>query len=232
MTSGHGSWSSQIFSSILLKMSSFTNSFDSEIVLLGKHHKHSRVASYPPSILPSQDNPEDQDLGIQDSVSVRTFSSNYHTSVENSPNKKSGRFIEQLHQNQKLPISAAFSSTSDIRRKRKISKVKTKARTQRDELAEAVLKGDLEKIDDIIDVLDMVHGRGFFVVLSYKYSYNPETDTVTSLETSHNNNDYDDTILHHNYCHSLNIIHLACIFDQEQVIDFLEMYGLKNLKQR
>ena len=230
MTSGHGSWSSQIFSSILMKMSSFTNSFDSEIVLLGKHSKHSRVASYPPSILPSQDNPEDQDLGIQDSVSVRTFSSNYQTSVENSP-KKSGTFLEQLHQNQKPPVSAAFSSTSDIKRKRKISKVKSKAKTQRDELAEAVLKGDLEKIDDIIDVLDMVHGRGFFVVLSYKYSYNPETDTVTSLDASYNNND-DDSILHHNYCQGLNIIHLACIFDQEQVIDFLAMYGLKNLKQR
>ena len=230
MIAGNTLWSFQIFSSIIKKMSSFTNSFDSEIVLLGKHNKHSKVASYPPSILPSQDIQDEQDLGIQDSVSVRTFSSNFQTSAENSP-QKSGLFLHKNSQNQKPPVSAAFSSTSDIRRKRKISKVKTKAKTQRDELAEAVLKGDLERIDDIIDVLDMLHGRGFFVVLSYRYSYNPDTDTVTSQDASQNT-DYDTTIQPFNYSQDLNIIHLACIFDQEQVIDFLAMYGLKNLQQR
>ena len=35
-----------------------------------------------------------------------------------------------------VPVSAAFSSASDVRRKRKISKVKTKVKTQRDDIAE------------------------------------------------------------------------------------------------
>ena len=53
---------------------SFSNSFDSEIVLLGggqRPGKHSRVGA-----MTSKDQEEeDQDLHIQDSVSVRTFSS-------------------------------------------------------------------------------------------------------------------------------------------------------------
>ena len=55
-----------------------------------------------------------------------------------------------------VPVSASYSSASNIRRKRKISKVKTKVRTQRDEIAEAVIRGDLQKIEDIIDVLDLL----------------------------------------------------------------------------
>ena len=130
-----------------------------------------------------------------------------------------------------LPVSAAFSSASDIRRKRKISKVKTKVKTQKDDIAEAVIRGDLQKIEDIIDVLDLLHGRGIHVVLSYRYSYNPETGVVTSKETAEDENKGIKTkeSLYRDY---LNIIHLACIFDQEQVIEFLALYGHTNLKQR
>ena len=130
-----------------------------------------------------------------------------------------------------MPVSAAFSSASDIRRKRKISKVKTKVKTQKDDIAEAVIRGDLQKIEDIIDVLDLLHGRGIHVVLSYRYSYNPDTGVVTSKETAEDENKGIKTIesLYRDY---LNIIHLACIFDQEQVIEFLALYGHTNIKQR
>ena len=131
----------------------------------------------------------------------------------------------------KLPFSAAFSSTSDVRRKRKISKVKTKVKTQRDELAEAVIRGDLQKIEDIIDVLDLLHGRGIAAVLSYKYSYDPDTDVVRSEETSEDE-DMEIKTKESQYRTCLNIVHLACIFDQEQVLEFLAMYGHSKLKQR
>ena len=69
------SWSSRILTNIWRRMStSFSNSFDSEIVLLGggqRPGKHSRVGA----ITSSDQGEEDQDLQIQDSVSVRTFSS-------------------------------------------------------------------------------------------------------------------------------------------------------------
>ena len=133
--------------------------------------------------------------------------------------------------NREVPVSAAFSSASDIRRKRKISKVKTKAKTQKDDLAEAVIRGDLQKIEDIIDVLDLLHGRGIDSVLSYRYSYNPETGVVRSKETKEEENNEPNT-KESLYRDFLNIIHLACIFDQDQVIEFLAMYGLSNLKQR
>ena len=128
-------------------------------------------------------------------------------------------------------VSAAFSSASDIRRKRKISKVKTKVKTQKDDIAEAVISGDLQKIEDIIDVLDLLHGRGIHVVLSYRYSYNPDTGVVTSKETAEDENKSIKT-KESLYRDFLNIIHLACIFDQEQVIEFLALYGHTNLKQR
>ena len=64
----------------------------------------------------------------------------------------------------------------------------------------------------------MVHGRGLSVVLSYKYGYNPSTDIVRALEPTSTEVGF-------------NLVHLACIFDQEQVIDLLGMYGLNNLNQ-
>ena len=130
-----------------------------------------------------------------------------------------------------VPVSASYSSASDIRRKRKISKVQTKVRTQRDEIAEAVIRGDLQKIEDIIDVLDLLHGRGVISVLSYRYSYNPDTDVVRSEETAEDENNglkNKETL----YRSFLNIIHLACVFDQEQVIEFLALYGHSTLKLR
>ena len=128
-----------------------------------------------------------------------------------------------------IPVSATYSSASDIRRKRKISKVKTKVKTQRDEIAEAVIKGDLQKIEDIIDVLDLLHGRGISSVMSYRYSYYPDTDVVRSEETAENENNQNKETLYRSF---LNIIHLACVFDQEQVIEFLAMYGHSTLKLR
>ena len=69
------SWSSRILTNIWRRMStSFSNSFDSEIVLLGggqRPGKHSRVGA----MTSNDQEEEDQDLQIQDSVSVRTFSS-------------------------------------------------------------------------------------------------------------------------------------------------------------
>ena len=125
---------------------------------------------------------------------------------------------------------AVFSASTSIVRKRKISKVKTKSKTQKDELAEAVIKGDLRKIEDIIDVLDMLHGRGFSVVLSYHYNYNPDRDVVNFQEDSDNKSGK--KLADSKYISSLNIINLACIFDQGQVIDFLAMYGVNKIKQR
>ena len=63
-------------------MSSFTNSFDSEIVLLGGGNNKIR-----PSVknfnrianLTSEPASEEEDLHIQDSVSIRTLSSNAST---------------------------------------------------------------------------------------------------------------------------------------------------------
>ena len=60
-------------------MGSFTNSFDSEIVLLGgkneKNNKVSRVGASPDDHEENED-----DLNIQDSVSIRTLCSNFQTS--------------------------------------------------------------------------------------------------------------------------------------------------------
>ena len=93
-----------------------------------------------------------------------------------------GLSFQKFDENKFLQSSGVSTSTA-IKRKRKISKVtnyleqknffnilnyqsfflikvKTKSRSQRDDIAEAVIRGDLEKIEDIIEVLDMVHGRG------------------------------------------------------------------------
>ena len=220
------SWTSQILSNLFRKMSSFSNSFDSEIVLLGnqKNMKHSRVG------VSNSDDDEHDDLNIQDSVSVRTFSSNPATPDEQGRSRattatfqvKAPQFL-----NEKTsafpPHSAVFSANSNITRKRKISKVKSKTKTQKEELVEAVIKGDLQKIEDIIDVLDLIHGRGIFVVMSYQYSYNINTDVVKTQE--------DEDPYLDKYSKSLNIIHITCIFDQDQVVDFLCMYGVNKIKQ-
>ena len=250
------SWSSRILTNIWRRMStSFSNSFDSEIVLLGggqRPGKHSRVAA----ITSGDQGEEDQDLQIQDSVSVRTFSSisqmsskehfmpwfpdkHHHISyLIKITDEDKAALIPNVHQKANVnnlsrthpASSAVFSASTSIVRKRKISKVKGKSKTQKDELAEAVIKGDLTKIEDIIDVLNMLHGRGFSVVLSYHYNYNPDRDVVDFHEDSDNKSG--EKSADSKYISSLNIINLACIFDQGQVIDFLAMYGVNQIKQR
>ena len=132
-----------------------------------------------------------------------------------------------MFQKSKVPIphSAAFSSTSDFKRKRKISKVKTKSKSQKDELAESVIKGNLQKIEDIIDVLDSLYGKGFSICLSYKYQYNHQTDTVRVQDVA--DKELDGCI----FSNDLNIIHLACIFDQDQVLELLSRYGLAVMRE-
>ena len=76
----------------------------------------------------------------------------------------------------------------------------------------------------------MLHGRGFSVVLSYHYNYNPDRDVVDFQEDSDNKSG--EKSADSKYISSLNIINLACIFDQGQVIDFLAMYGVNQIKQR
>ena len=125
--------------------------------------------------------------------------------------------------------SAAYSSTSDFKRKRKISKVKTKTKSQKDDLAESIIKGNLQNIEDIIDVLDSLYGKGISICLSYKYQYNPNTDTVRvqdvlDSEVSHETDE--DSIYS-----DLNIVHLACIFDQDQVLEFLSLYGVASMRE-
>ena len=66
---------------------------------------------------------------------------------------------------------------------------------------------------------------GLSVVLSYKYLYNPETDIVRASD------DNQDDKTRELGMTELSIIHLACIFDQDQVIEFLAMYGLNNIHQ-
>ena len=80
--------------------------------------------------------------------------------------------------------SAAFSSASEVRRIRKISKVSNKTKTQQGDLAEAVIKGDVSKLEEIIDVLSLLYGeRGLVVIMLYLYNYNPETHIVRCIQT-------------------------------------------------
>ena len=126
-----------------------------------------------------------------------------------------------------IPNSAAFSANSDLRRKRKISKVKTKSKSQKDDLAESVIKGNLRNIEDIIDVLDSLYGAGFPICLSYKYQYNHSTDTVRVQEKETADEFVEESV----FSTDLNIVHLACIFDQDQVLEFLSLYGVASMRE-
>ena len=93
--------------------------------------------------------------------------------------------------------SMYFSSASEARRIRKISKVSTKTKTQQDDLAEAVIDGDITKVEEIVDVLSMLYGeRGVAVVMSYLYEYDPPTHLVKCLsrtetsESQQNSNNF------------------------------------------
>ena len=77
-------WAVNSLRKVITKMSrSFSNSFDSEIVLLGgpekqpRPGKHSRVGT-----LTSVDIKDEKDLNIEDSVSVRSLTSHSENSGE------------------------------------------------------------------------------------------------------------------------------------------------------
>ena len=56
---------------------------------------------------------------------------------------------------------------------------KDQSRGQQEELAEAVIQGELPTMVEIVEVLALVYGRrAWEVVLAYRYSYSPLTHLV------------------------------------------------------
>ena len=141
------------------------------------------------NILPPSINADADDLYIEDSASMGTLSTNSTIDIEDMRVGSGDTFTVNLspsNHNFHLPpidtsnevsawnefnngySSAAFSSASEVRRIRKISKVSNKNKTQQDDLAEAVIKGDVFKLEKIIDVVSLLYGeRGLTVIMSY-----------------------------------------------------------------
>ena len=222
----------------------------SGISLIHPSMKQQKQTTLPPSINDrTSDNHSFEfidDLDIQDSASMGSLSTNSTIDIEERGNGSADTFTINISpSNQKFhlpPIDTSngtrawnefntgyssmdFSSASEVRRIRKISKVTNKTKTQQEDLAEAIIKGDVTKLEEIIDVLGLLYGeRGFAVIMSYSYEYNPETHLVR-LTTKPDKNKEDD------FYTGLNIVHLACIFDQQQAIEFLSMYGVAKIRR-
>ena len=124
-----------------------------------------------------------------------------------------------------------FSSDTDVRIMRKKGSVmsQTKSKTSQDDLALAVIEGNVAKVEEIIDAYVLLYNeRGIDVVLNFLYDLNPDTQQVTCRDRAAK---YGDQVFHdigdiredEMYSSRLSIIHLACIFDQEQVILFVDL---------
>ena len=74
-----------------------------------------------------------------------------------------------------------------------------------------------------------MYGKGFPICLSYKYQYNHNTDTVRvqDVADSEGSGESEEDSVYRD----LNIVHLACIFDQEQVLELLALYGVAAMKE-
>ncbi|XP_023328277.1 transient receptor potential channel pyrexia [Eurytemora carolleeae] len=127
------------------------------------------------------------------------------------------------------PLSFTSSTNSGTRHLRKISKVTGgKTRTTQEDLAQAVLEGNLRKIEEIIDVFIAMNGpSGLDIVLGYRYDYDTTKQIIQSVHTfSHFNQESCEK-----YTMNLSVLGLCCIFDAEHVISLLSLYGIFRIKE-
>ena len=67
--------------------------------------------------------------------------------------------------------------------------------------------------------------------MSYKYQYNHNTDTVRVQDVADSEGSAEAESEEDSVYRDLNIVHLACIFDQEQVLELLALYGVAAMKE-
>ena len=88
-------------------------------------------------------------------------------------------------------------------------------RSNQDELALAIVEGDVKVVADIVDAYTQLYGQqGFDVVIKFRFDIDQRSLAITlhdSKASDPGNGDSD-------MFSGLSVLHLACVFDQEDVV--------------
>ena len=130
-----------------------------------------------------------------------------------------------------------IKSAKQVRNMRKKVSVTSqgKSRTNQEDLAMAIVEGNMKRISEVVEAyIALYKGNGFQLIMRYRYDIDPRNLVITCVD---NVKDYSgeqeagspkgeqvDMFV------GLSVLHIACVFDQEQVISYFTRYGNSILK--
>lgn len=116
-----------------------------------------------------------------------------------------------------------LQSAKQIRDMRKKVSVTSqgKKKTNQEDLALAIVEGNLVKVEEIVEAyVSLYRGDGFRRILSYRYDIDSRTLVITCVENplvDQQNELVSDEGIGKDMFKGLSALHIACAFDQEQV---------------
>ncbi len=114
-----------------------------------------------------------------------------------------------------------------IRNMRKKVSIKSQGKkSNQEELALAAIDGNVAKVEEIAEAFIALYmGEGFRILMRYRYDIDPRTLEITCVENPLADQEVSTERLETDVFKGLSILHIACAFDQEQVVSYFLRYG-------
>lgn len=118
-----------------------------------------------------------------------------------------------------------------MRKKVSVTSQDGKKKTNQQDLAFAIVEGNLTKVEEIVDAYTSLYGStGFEMILNFRYNINPRTFSITTSQSEPICSSTISMGEHVDMFQGLSCLHIACAFDQEQVLAYFIRYGASVLK--
>ncbi len=160
--------------------------------------------------------------------------------VANRSDLRSAQFWQKLskprglRENASLGVSAGRRNSDErgktakgIRNMRKKVSIKSQGKkSNQEELALNTIDGNISKVEEITEAFIALYmGEGFRIIMRYRYDIDPRTLEITCVENPLADQETCSEGLERDMFKGLSILHIACAFNQDQVVSYFLRYG-------
>ncbi|TRY61220.1 hypothetical protein TCAL_02177 [Tigriopus californicus] len=118
-----------------------------------------------------------------------------------------------------------------MRKKVSVTSQDGKKKSNQQDLALAIIEGNLPKVEEIVDAYTSLYGsNGFDLILNYRYNINPKTFSIAMAQDQPVSGSSISLGEQLDMFQGLSCLHIACAFDQEQILAYFIRYGSSVLK--
>ncbi len=140
--------------------------------------------------------------------------------------------VEDVRRGRRDSDERQLQSANHIRQMRKKVSVTSrgKKKTNQEDLAMAIVDGNVGKVEDIIEAyVTLYRGDGFRMITRFRYDIDPRTMIITCVENPLAADQTEGVVspegVSKDMFLGLSALHIACAFDQENVVNYFLRYG-------